>query len=353
MDVLKPTTIQIGGRCYRRNATNPPPGWKFSEHVQPYQEDEEIFTSQDNEGDDSEFIDVQETDKGFSLSMEVPSAFYGRIIGKGGETRRRIEDETQCKINIPNRGSRSEVVMIHGSNRNGVISAKTRIDLLVEEARQKQPFTHFLSLPLNTESLQGSFEEFREDVLRQCHGTVDLSEAIFQKPCKLHLTITTLVLLSKMEVMKAKELLQICQKEVVEPILQGERLDVDVRGLECMNDEPGKVRVLYAKVEPRNKTNKLQLIADGLMERFRAAGLARVDYDRVKIHATLMNCAFWKDFDGQGRTSEVTSYFDSRPIMEKFGDYMFGSHTIDSVHISERSSYDANGFYLSAGVINF
>lgn len=61
---------------------------------------------------------------------------------------------------------------------------------------------------------------------------------------------------------------------------------------------------------------RLQLIADGLMERFRAAGLARVDFDRVKIHATLMNCAFWKDFDVQGRTSEVTSYFDSRPIME-------------------------------------
>lgn len=167
------------------------------------------------------------------------------------------------------------------------------------------------------------------------------------------MTITTLVLHSEGEVRKANELLKKCQKEVIEPILQGHPCSVDIKGLEFMNDEPGKVRVLFAKAESKGKEDKLQLIADSLMERFRASGLAKVDYDRVKIHATLMNCAFWKHYSSGEVTSEGPGYFDARPIMEKFGDYMFGSHTIDSIHLSKRNAYDATGFYLSEGEIKF
>ena len=55
-------------------------------------------------------MDFQETSKGFSLSVDVPSCFFGVIIGKGGEKKKRIEQETQCQIEIPRHGDHSDVI---------------------------------------------------------------------------------------------------------------------------------------------------------------------------------------------------------------------------------------------------
>ena len=51
-----------------------------------------------------------------------------------------------------------------------MISAKTRIDLIVDSARNKEPFTHFLSIPFISDSLKGKFEEFKSDILQTCDG---------------------------------------------------------------------------------------------------------------------------------------------------------------------------------------
>ena len=60
--------------------------------------------------------------------------------------------------------------VIHAHDRKGVISAKTRIDVIVDSARQREPFTHFLSIPLNNSKMQDRFAEFKTDVLRECDG---------------------------------------------------------------------------------------------------------------------------------------------------------------------------------------
>ena len=51
-----------------------------------------------------------------------------------------------------------------------MISAKTRIDLIADSARNKEPFTHFISIPFISDSLKGKFEEFKSDVLQTCDG---------------------------------------------------------------------------------------------------------------------------------------------------------------------------------------
>jgi len=58
--------------------------------------------------------------------------------------------------------------VINGRDRQGLLSAKTRIDLLVESARQRQPFTHFISIPVNSEPIQDRFGEFKDDIVRFC-----------------------------------------------------------------------------------------------------------------------------------------------------------------------------------------
>ena len=60
------------------------------------------------------------------------------------------------------------VLAITGRTRQGVSSAKTRIDVLVTTARQKTPITHFVSLPLNSKAIMERFGEFKEQVLSQC-----------------------------------------------------------------------------------------------------------------------------------------------------------------------------------------
>lgn len=60
------------------------------------------------------------------------------------------------------------ISVITGQHRNGVISARTRIELLAETFRKKQPFTHFLSFALNQPEVQDRFLQFKEEILLKC-----------------------------------------------------------------------------------------------------------------------------------------------------------------------------------------
>ena len=58
--------------------------------------------------------------------------------------------------------------VITGQHRSGVISARTRIDVLLLTFRRKQPFTHFLAFFLNEVEVQDRFLKFQEEVLERC-----------------------------------------------------------------------------------------------------------------------------------------------------------------------------------------
>ena len=69
----------------------------------------------------------------------------------------------QCVV----RNTLSSVVIL-GSNRAGVMSARTRIDVLTTSARRRLPFTHFLSLPILSDTVREKFDIFKEEVLQEC-----------------------------------------------------------------------------------------------------------------------------------------------------------------------------------------
>lgn len=60
------------------------------------------------------------------------------------------------------------LTVITGFHKGAVSSAVTRVEVLVESFRKKQPFTHFLSFPLNHPKVQEGFLKFKEEVLQQC-----------------------------------------------------------------------------------------------------------------------------------------------------------------------------------------
>ncbi|KAG7492753.1 hypothetical protein MATL_G00018060 [Megalops atlanticus] len=354
MDVLRPTLININGRIYRRNVVK--------EQLYQEEEDDEDFsysgsvTAQCTD-EPCDSINVEQTEKGYRCALDVPSVLYKYIIGKKGETKKRLESETRTSINIPKQGVEGQIV-ISGQQKASVTSAVTRIEVLVESFRRKQPFTHFLSFPLNHPQIQERFLKFKEEVLEQCSEAQGVDGSIFQNPAKLHLTIGTLALLNDMEVTRACDLLQQCQ-EFIQEITGGKPLPLEVVGIEYMNDDPAMVDVLYAKVQVKDGSDKLQVIADRLVEHFVAAGLMVREWDRVKLHGTIMNTLFRKDPSaedkgGSGRPNmNHREAFDARSILKRFGTYHFGEFDLNAVHISQRFSTDVSGYYTSSGLITF
>lgn len=356
MEVLRPTLIAIEGRIYRKNP--------IREQAYQDEDDDKDFSADLAECADEPCDDftVRQTEKGYQCTLEIPSKLFKFIIGKKSETKRKIESETRTSISIPKPGLEGEIV-ITGHQRNGVISARTRIEVIADTFRKREPFTHFLSFALNQPAIQQGFQQFKEEVLEKCSKDRGVDASIFQNSAKLHLTIGTLILLNEQEVQRACELLQRCKEDFIDKYVGGNSLKLEVAGIEYMNDDPAMVDVLYAKVQPKDGSEKLQLIADLLMERFVSSGLMLREWDRVKLHATIMNTLFRRDPNAeemrntstQGRPGgqRARESFDARNVLKMFTNFNFGELDLKAVHISERFSVDSSGYYASAGQISF
>lgn len=358
MEILRPQLIWIGNRCYRKNPLKDNTGFN--------PEDEELeggdyppdLTYCDEACDVD--IDIEDTGRGFRYVMTVPNAYYKYIIGKKGETKRRLEIETRTQIMVPKPGDRKEEIVIVGHEKKNVVSAKTRLDVIIDSARQRQQFTHFLSIPVTCEEIVMGFEDFRFEVLNKCDGDRGLDASLFQNPKKLHLTLGTMVLLNDKEIQKAMEALQSCQEEIIEPLLRDERLDVQIRGLEYMNDDPGAVDVLYARVFEDCALDRLQSLADRLVDRLTSIGIMQQDHERVKLHVTVMNTLMRKDPSGTtvpdldtGERSSMKQResFDASQILKKFQDFNFGKLHVKNLQLSQRYSSGPDGYYASIALL--
>lgn len=365
MEVLQPTIICIGNRRYRKYPIGSPGEVKVAHDELP--EDYSEYMDDDDDIDDNIIV---ATETGFETSLDVASEYFKYIIGKKGDTRNRIEMDTRTQIRIPRRGQEGKIVIV-GRDKKGVNSARTRVELLVISARQKQPFTHFLSIPITDENIQVKIDDFKTDVLRECFGDRGHDQSIFQNPLKLHLTIGTLVLLNDLEIESAVKLLHQCHEDIIKPLLQDQPIRCHFVGLEYMNDDPGAVDVLYIKVTFPDDNDVLEIICNQLAEKFMSAGLMQKDYDRVKLHATVMNTLFRKEPSGVVRASEQyqsqvrntsrsegsqrnapRESFDARQILRKFGNYDFGLYNVKELHLSQRYSTGSNGYYSATEILN-
>ncbi|XP_059982756.1 activating signal cointegrator 1 complex subunit 1 isoform X1 [Lagenorhynchus albirostris] len=356
MEVLRPQLIRIGGRVYRKNPIQ-------EQTYQHEDEDDDCYQGLVECAEEScEGYEVVQTPQGFRCTLKAPSLLYKHIVGKRGDTRKKLEVETKTSISIPKPGQEGEIV-ITGQHRSGVISARTRIDVLLLTFRRKQPFTHFLAFFLNEAEVQERFLKFQEEVLEKCSMDHGVDSTIFQNPKKLHLTIGMLVLLSEQEIQQTCEMLQQCKEEFIDDISGGKPLEVEMAGIEYMNDDPGMVDVLYAKVHMKDGSNRLQELVDRVLERFQASGLIVKEWNSVKLHATVMNTLFRKDPNAEGRYNLYTTdgkyafkereSFDGRNILKLFENFCFGTLKLNSIHISQRFTVDSFGNYASCGQIDF
>ncbi|XP_058053581.1 activating signal cointegrator 1 complex subunit 1 [Anopheles bellator] len=345
MDVMNPQLMWIGTRCYRVNqctATTAGDG------------PSEAYVEEDLYEADDEYdtYDIEMTDNGkYQTAFHVPAAFYAMIIGAKGQTRQRLEAETKAQIRVPKQGTTDDIV-VTGVSRKSVAAARSRIELIVTGARDKQQFTHFLSVPLATDDMMKRFVAFKDKVLYKLPAAFTVDESLFQQPEKLHLTLGTMSLMDNVDRANAVHVLQDCQETILRPLLkENGPMEIHVRGLEYMNDDPHAVDVLYAKVEGAT----LQEAADQMYEYFIAKGLMQRKYDHVKLHATLINSLFRGHNTEGSETREAERRrisFDASEILRLYGDYDFGRTVVSEIHLSQRfTTSSCTGFYESSAVI--
>lgn len=54
-------------------------------------------------------VNIEETSNGFSLRLQYHSTYFKFIIGKKGETKKRLETETKTRITIPKMGQEGDI----------------------------------------------------------------------------------------------------------------------------------------------------------------------------------------------------------------------------------------------------
>ncbi len=52
---------------------------------------------------------IEQTESGYKLALDIPSPYFKYIIGKKGETKKRLENETRTQIIIPRQGMEGEI----------------------------------------------------------------------------------------------------------------------------------------------------------------------------------------------------------------------------------------------------
>jgi len=63
---------------------------------------------------------------------------------------------------------------ITATTAQAISSAKTRLEILVDSARPSLPWTHFVSIPLNTPVFIKKFESFKNQVMEQAHDVCNV-----------------------------------------------------------------------------------------------------------------------------------------------------------------------------------
>ena len=114
---------------------------------------------------------------------------------------------------------------------------------------QRKTPNYFLSFSLAVQSVQQGLAEFKEELLAEYPF---ISPKLFQSELKLHLTIGMVYLLSESEVIKAKQLLDTKVKDMANQILgdlEQSNIQVKMKGIEIMNDDPYMTDIVYGKIE--------------------------------------------------------------------------------------------------------
>ncbi|CAK9294071.1 unnamed protein product [Gordionus sp. m RMFG-2023] len=321
---------------------------------------------------DKDVFDINITKNGdlFEMDFQIPDICLGFVIGKNASNLKRIENQTQTQLLINKAKIKKNLVdktktIIKGKLEKNLILARNMIEQSIQKYRNICTPTHFVSLPLNVPSIQSNFELFKQEILEKYAKDKGINEHLFQAPQKLHLTLVMLKLLDQEEVDKCAKVLKDCYEDCLKKIINGKVLRVRLKGIDYMNDDPSDVHVLYAKVDPFSDLDRVQSIADMIVDRLVRECIIEKRLENLKLHATVM-ISQHKEIDASTQNMPDESHtrnfrsnkpppresFDARNILKDLAQYDFGETEIPCLHLSKRFAVDKDGYYLPALVLD-
>jgi activating signal cointegrator complex subunit 1 len=307
-------------------------------------------------------LEEKDSEEGIDSNVEikcelwVAKCFHKYIFGKEAKVKERIERKTSAKITIPYKSHKSQIIIIKG-NKQSVESAKREINLIIDENRPNVDFTHFVSIPFNLKTIRDRFKQFREEVInnKECVRSQGFDESLFESSNKLHLTIAPLLLTNESEKSIASQVLNECYENFLKTsVIKDKQIRVKVEGIDCMNDDPTQVNVIYAKITDLSQNNIFQIIINDIFSHFEGTKLITRSHEferldpnkKIKPHITLMNTKRRK-FDTYSRNDRKRETFDATAILNNFKDFDFGEVSLESIEISVRYGRDdgKDGYY--------
>lgn len=217
-------------------------------------------------------------------------------------------------------------------------------------------YTHFVSVPLSMyKSIRGSYVELRTAILSDKESPVDPD--LFDPDTHLHLTITMLALDSKEKIEAAKKAL-IDAWEKAGKELKILPIRIHIKGLASFSKRADKTNLVYGSLVEDEGWERLMKLADLVIKQMLASKalekeeLSHVTYypdqDVFKVdqlHMTLLNTKFKARIAGG---KEKQYLFNPAPILKDYGNYEFGTITIERIELSKiRMNNPDTGYYLS------
>ena len=196
------------------------------------------------------------------MSIAIPQAFHGAIVGKQAETKTKLEKETRTQIVVPARNSGSSTILIRGPTQNSIDSCHTRITVLVDEAMKRHPPTHFVSLPLNVTPFTDTLPRFTSAVADVGHSIPGFSPELLQSPSAFHVTVIVLKLFTPDQVKAAADHLARIVPVTIADVYPDAPPSIHLKGIDTMTDDPTSTDVLFAtlnKDEPAAATRLVGL----------------------------------------------------------------------------------------------
>lgn len=247
-----------------------------------------------------------------------------------------MEYETKAQVTIPKQGVEGPV-KVTAFNRDSVVSARQRIDLIVLGARKKTRPTHFLSIPFATDEIKASVAEFKSKVLAM--ELPGLKEEYFIEPEKVHVTFNVLALMDNTDRARTSSLIdEFVEKSLKKNAEKYKNIEVSIQGLHTFDPENlDKCRVVYAKVD----SPVLQEIGNEILDFFVKEGLSFYEHGNttIKMHMTVIKSS--------GREK-----FDATKIFKELSEMNFGRLIAQEMHLSQMKSQDpATGYYKATKIV--
>lgn len=341
--------INLRGANYRKLIVPEGLTFKCDETREQYREDE------DEPGE----LDDQMTYEGneYVLRLPVPAVFHKFIIGSRGKRKQEIEAESRARIHIPGKDEASDDIILRGREKQAIYSAKAQIDLDCEKAEETLEWTHFLSIPLATNTkFRQRVEQFKEDIaLRR----LDIDAAWFMPSRRMHFTICMLKLHSHAQVEQMKQCLAEWSVMISEKAVFRQAIPAAMRGLHILTDDTSDVNVVYTTDKSSALQNRMNNMADSLFAMLKKQGLTTeaslmkqraVASDgvqaEVKLHATLINTKYGRNRRDAGFSSERAS-FDASQLLQMFGQEDFGTVPLQEMQLSCLDEMGNDGYYRS------